>query len=193
VDVVALASVITSGVLGLGSLWTAVWTTRKNVQIAREQRVQQRLGEGYLELLRLVEREGQWLQRKVAGFERFAYDRYEWEAYEPKLRPLPEPEGTDGATIKAIVVAFGSPVVRSLHESWSRAVEAVNDERHGLIFEANESGDPDHRITVDDQKKLREELAPAEAAARQALADAIAAELNEKALPRQRGLLRRTG
>jgi hypothetical protein len=46
---VALASVITSGVLGLGNLWTAVWTTRKNVQIAREQRVQQRLGEGYLE------------------------------------------------------------------------------------------------------------------------------------------------
>jgi hypothetical protein len=70
VDVVALASVITSGVLGIGSLWTAVWSTRKNVQLAREQRVQQRLGEAYLELLRLVEREGQWVRSRATASSR---------------------------------------------------------------------------------------------------------------------------
>jgi hypothetical protein len=60
VDGVALASVITSGVLGITTTTTsiAVWSARQNVKLARETRVRQRRADSYLEVLRIVEREG---------------------------------------------------------------------------------------------------------------------------------------
>jgi hypothetical protein len=61
VDGVALASVITSGVLDVTTPSIAVWTTRRNVGIARENRVQQRLADGYLKVLSLAEQEAWWL------------------------------------------------------------------------------------------------------------------------------------
>ena len=61
-DGVALASVITSGVLGITTTTTttsiAVWSARQNVKLARETRVRQRRADSYLEVLRIVEREG---------------------------------------------------------------------------------------------------------------------------------------
>lgn len=57
-DGVALASVITSGVLGITTSSIAVWSARQNVKLARETRVRQRRADSYLEVLRIVEREG---------------------------------------------------------------------------------------------------------------------------------------
>jgi hypothetical protein len=78
VDGVALASVITSGVLGITSTGVAVWSARLTSRTARDTQVRQRRGEAYLELLRLVEREGLWVQHGIDGFEARAHDRYDY-------------------------------------------------------------------------------------------------------------------
>jgi hypothetical protein len=67
VDGVALASVITSGVLGITTSSIAVWSARHNANLARETRTQQRLADSYLEVLRIVEREGQWVEASITN------------------------------------------------------------------------------------------------------------------------------
>ena len=59
-DAVALAAVITSGVVGLTGVGAALWSTHRTARAAREGRVQQQLAESYLEILRLVELEAQY-------------------------------------------------------------------------------------------------------------------------------------
>jgi hypothetical protein len=90
VDGVALASVITSGAAVIATSGVAVWTTRQSAKLARksaqqsanlaresarenadltrETRVQQRLGESYVEVLRIVEREGQWVEASITNW-----------------------------------------------------------------------------------------------------------------------------
>jgi hypothetical protein len=78
VDGVALASVITSGVLGVTISSIAVWSARQNAKLARETRMQQRLADSYLEVLRLVEREAQWFEASTKNFEIYAVN-YDYE------------------------------------------------------------------------------------------------------------------
>jgi hypothetical protein len=52
--------VITSGVV---AITTTGWTVRQSAKRARETR----LAESYLEVLRLVEREGQWVDARVTN------------------------------------------------------------------------------------------------------------------------------
>jgi hypothetical protein len=68
VDGVALASVITSGVLGITTSSIAVWSARQNAKLARETRTQQCLADSYLEVLRIVEREGQWVEASITNW-----------------------------------------------------------------------------------------------------------------------------
>jgi hypothetical protein len=68
VDGVALASVITSGVLGITTSSIAVWSARQNAKLARETRTQQCLADSYLEVLRIVEREGQWVEASIINW-----------------------------------------------------------------------------------------------------------------------------
>jgi hypothetical protein len=68
VDGVALASVITSGVLGITTSSIAVWSARQNAKLARETRTQQRLADSYLEVLRIVEREGQGVEASITNW-----------------------------------------------------------------------------------------------------------------------------
>src|SRR2546421_6336997 len=67
-----LASGITSivGVIIGGGITmiSTRWTTRQSEKQAREQRVYQRLAESYLEVLRLVEREGQWIEARIKNW-----------------------------------------------------------------------------------------------------------------------------
>lgn len=68
-DGVALASVITSGVAVITTSSVAIWSARQSAKLARETRTQQRLAESYLEVLHLVEREGQWVQADITNWE----------------------------------------------------------------------------------------------------------------------------
>jgi hypothetical protein len=120
---VALASVITSGVLGITTSSIAVWSARQNAKLARETRTHQRLAESYLEVLRIVEREGQWIEARITNM-KIAIE--EWatvgagavtnpeqfeEAGSDRVNMPPEPAVTDRAAIAAHLAAFGSPKV----------------------------------------------------------------------------------
>jgi len=151
---------------------------------SRPQRVQQRLAEAYLELLKLVEREGQWVQQGIEHLEASAYDKYDFvNAFQ--VRTVSEPTKMDAVTMVAIVAAFGSQSVRECHKAWRMAVDDIDLEHRILQWNWEQNGDPEALITLDEQKKLQSELKPLELTTRQALADAIGAELNESLLPRR--------
>jgi hypothetical protein len=175
-DGVALASVITSGVLGVTSTGVAVWTARLTSRTARDTQVRQRRSEAYLELLRLVEREGLWVHHGIDRFEAKAYDRYDYINW--TQRPsVPEPPVTDRAAMTALLSAFGTDAVRERHKAWRQSVTDIEEEENTLRWNWEQDGDPEAGIGLDQLQRLLEELRPKELAARSALADAVAAEL----------------
>jgi hypothetical protein len=182
--------VITTGVLGVVTCAIAVWTTRMNVKTAREQRVQQRLAEAYLELLRLVEQEGSWVRQRIENLEDRALDPYGYATSPMVSRQIPSPESTDAVTMTAILAAFGSDDVRQRHLEWRSAVTAIEREWDSLQWDWTENYDPEHQVTEDELREMTK-AKPREMATRQALAEAIRAELNETALPGRRRWLRR--
>jgi hypothetical protein len=62
VNWIAFASVVTSGVVGIGGLVAALWSTQKNAALAREGRVHERRIDAYLELLQLIEQRTLWYE-----------------------------------------------------------------------------------------------------------------------------------
>jgi hypothetical protein len=184
VDGVALASVITSGVLGITTSSIAVWTARQNAKLARETRTQQRLADSYLEVLRIIEREGQWVDASITNW-KLAAEEAEIEP-DPGARDwLPskrvkvlEPAVTDRATIAAHLAAFGSTKVRRLYLAWRSTVTAIEHEEDALSWDAEEHSP--EVPSLGGLKKLLDELQPTEVAARQVLADAIAEELGHR-------------
>ncbi|MGB6165553.1 MAG: hypothetical protein WCF33_06530 [Pseudonocardiaceae bacterium] len=165
---------ITSGVVAITTTgWNARWTAR----LARETR----LAESYLEVLRIVEREGQWVEASITNW---TLGVEEAEAFpDPGDRGLatgfkrvrvPEPAVTDRATIAAHLAAFGSPNVCRLYKAWRFIVKEIDKEEDVVqsICDYN-SPDPPGLGVLKNLKVLQ----PKESAARQALADAIAGEL----------------
>lgn len=111
-DWIALASVITSGVVGLGGLLAALWSTQKNAALAREGRVQERRIDAYLELLRLIEQRTLWYEL-LYGRLRLAGDA------DTKSSALPpKPEVGDLVTINTLMVAFGSERLMYVCSDW---------------------------------------------------------------------------
>lgn len=184
-DGVALASVITSGVLGITTSSIAVWSARQNANLARETRTQQRLAESYLEVLRIVEREGQWIEARITNWKIAAEEQAAFGPHPEagdhvgfeRVR-MPEPAVTDRATIAAHLAAFGSDNIRELYEVWRSTVTAIDTKEDSLrsIVEMDYPETP----SLDELKRLRDVLHPKEVAARQALADAIAEELGHR-------------
>jgi hypothetical protein len=60
VDVVALASVISSAVVGLTGAGVAFYSTHRTARTARKGRAEQRSADGYLKVFSLAEQEAQW-------------------------------------------------------------------------------------------------------------------------------------
>jgi hypothetical protein len=112
VDGVALASVITSGVVGLTGGGIAIWSGRQAAKLAWEKRVQERLAESYLEVLRIVEREGQWIEASIANWQLLAEFGTQCGAGDPNVTfermkvPQPDLSVTDRPTASAHLEAF---------------------------------------------------------------------------------------
>jgi hypothetical protein len=89
---------------------------------------------------------------------------------------VPEPAVTDRATIAAHLAAFGSDNVRELHRAWRFAITAIRDEEEVLreFYHENYPEEP----SLGGLKNLLKVLQRKELAARQALADAVAKELD---------------
>lgn len=185
-DGVALASVITSGVLGITTSSIAIWSARQNAKLARETRTQQRLADSYLEVLRIVEREGQWVEASITNWKLAVEEEAAFgitavmdghvTGFE-RVR-VPEPAITDRATIAAHLAAFGSANVGRLYQAWRSTVTAIDTEEDALRWNVEQNYPPGP--SLDELKRLLDVLHPDERAARQALADAIAEELGHR-------------
>lgn len=180
VDAVPLVAVITTGVTSAG---VAVWTTRQNAKLARENRTYQRLADSYLEVLRLVEREAKWaegnierVQLAVTNVKSIRKEMIEigdnlpenWHA--TQRWSVKDPESTviaDRLTIKAYLAAFASETVRGLYDTWRDVVTAIDKVLDHFPYDEKMVGD------------LRV-LQPQESAARQVLANAIGEELGRR-------------
>lgn len=143
------------------------------------ERAQQRLADSYLEVLRLVEREGQWIEASITNWKIAAEedpdDRVNGHGL-PRVK-VPEPAITDRATIAAHLAAFGSARVHELYQAWRFTVTAINTEDDMLDAYAAENYP--EGPSLDDLKRL-DELGVQERAERQGLADAIAKELGHR-------------
>ncbi len=173
VDALALASVVTSFVIGMSAVGAVVWTSRQTANLARETRTQERLANAYLEVLGSVEREGQWLHNR--GDVLVAHtDPY----FSGPVPSLSRPDLGERSKAKALLGAFGSTQVKQRYLVWTLAVASLDEEHLRLAWNyGEEGGDPSRPIDPTTLKELPEELQPAEAAARESLASVVACEL----------------
>jgi hypothetical protein len=105
VDVVALAAVISSAIVGLT---VPFYTARSTARNAREGRVEQRSADGYLKILSLLEQEAQWLDSRVYNL---GLDPKELEYEVVSFFEVPKPAVTDRATVAALIAALASEPV----------------------------------------------------------------------------------
>lgn len=168
----ALAVVTSAGV----ALFAPKFAADRAAELARENRVQQRLADAYLDVLRLTEREGLWLNALVSNWVASAIES-EYDPI-PRLR-APSPELADQATVGALLAAFGSREVMEAHAQWRSKVGPIIDADETLRWNLQEGGDPEARPSAEDLQPLsrahKEELLT-----RKSLAEAVAAELGHR-------------
>jgi hypothetical protein len=182
VDAVALASVITSGVVGLTGATAAFYSTHRAAKTAREGRMEQRAADGYLKILSLAEQEAQWLDSIVYNF---SLDRKELEYGIVSFLQIAKPALTDRATAAALVSAFGSSAVHTRHTAWREAADAFDTKLEGISFQMTEDGDPTANVPDEWMDELRG-FQTKERVARKALAEVVAHELGHRVAQRQR-------
>jgi hypothetical protein len=144
-----------------------------------DERTYRRLAESYLEVLRIVEREGQWIEaaitnqkiateevkwldvvitnQKIAAKEvTIRHGCYEIEEAGKRVKMPPEPAVTDRATIAALLAAFGSPTVRGLYKDWRSLTTAIQTQLDTVEVTADPSSSSDYSQGIDDLKRLDE-------------------------------------
>jgi hypothetical protein len=95
VDAVALASVISSAVVGLAGASVAFYGARRTAKTDQEGRGEQRAADGYLKVPSLAEQEAQWLNSRVYNL---GLDRQDLEYGVVSWMKPPKPELADRAT-----------------------------------------------------------------------------------------------
>jgi hypothetical protein len=200
VNGLALAAAITPIVAVVATSGVAVWTfqqsanlaresAQQSANLAREARTHQRVADSYLEVLRLVEREGQWVEATTTNWKLtveeaeanppYVHSIFHTPGFEFERVKVPKPAVTDRAIIAANLAAFGSPNVRQLYQVWRSAVTEIDEGRVTMIY-GLDVDDEGHQPGLGEVKELLDVLQPKQSAARQALADAIAAELGHR-------------
>ncbi|MEJ3651494.1 hypothetical protein WEH80_00610 [Actinomycetes bacterium KLBMP 9759] len=171
--VVALVSVIVSAF----TAGIAAWSVHKNASLAREQRVEQRAADAYLQVLKLAEQEGQWTDATVYNY------GLDWEhlRYGAVERiDVPRPAVTDKATASALIAAYGSSAVRSCHAEWRAAADALIELLDNISIGWALAGDPEPKVDPAEMKRLTDDLQPKERTARQKFGEAVASELRHR-------------
>jgi hypothetical protein len=161
------------GVAGIAGTYLSSGRQQKTaLKLAREQR----LSEAYLDLLRAVEREGQWAEYRCKRLVDATYD--------PLERTTPDiakPELTERARIAALVGAFSSMLIFRCYRGWLNSIEAIDNELIVLEYDWHQNyAGPDTTIDYADIQKLVEVLQPIEVESRTALAEAVAHELGSR-------------
>ena len=173
----ASGAVIVGGIGIYSTLKLARLNATHTDKVARENRVQQRLADAYVKVLSLAEQEGQWIAATTYNCSRDKGDL--WESQE--FREAPKPAITDRSSAAALLAAFGSAAVLAQHSAWRAAADAAGEWIQGIDIGMHLNGAvPDENVPPEQLKRLVYELQPKEAAARQALAEAVADELGHR-------------
>jgi hypothetical protein len=135
-----------------------------DLDLAREQRQQQRRAEAYVEILVIAEQVGQWVSSVVPMFD-----------YGQKVPDLPDLDRQ--ARANALINAYGSSKAIVFYKAWRNAAdEAFRAAMDVLLAERGENGHTD--LVLERRKALDTDLRGKEADARKVLGDELAAELN---------------
>ncbi len=166
--VALVASGTVSVAVAVAGAVTAIWIATLNrdttLQLAREERKQQRLSSAYIEILSLVHRIGYWASRV----------RPLMDTNPPQERPLlPSPE--EQARMEALVTAFGSKEVRDLKTEWWKEIAEILLRDEDIAYWQKDGGD-DSGGEQASWKALRKHQ-KAEPEMRRALGEQIAKEL----------------
>ncbi|WP_433034167.1 hypothetical protein [Actinomycetospora sp. CA-053990] len=167
-DVIALASVISSGTVGLASVAATLWNARRPVQVAREQRT----ADAYLQILEIMERHALWL---VNIEHNSSLDHYEVEIGAAEAIKNPRPERSDRAKAAALLSAHGSKRALGAYKAWRNEADRAENHIEAMSFDATENypHGPDDALL----KRFKEEFRPQEVAARERFADVVQEEL----------------
>lgn len=168
-----IVAVIVTGALGLAGLAVTLRTNSEGLKAARRAQINEHRARAYLELLKLVEGEGAWLDYRSDYATYLVFRRYGTE----RPADVPKPDAQDRADREALLAAYGSTDVRAKHGNWAAAVDAVVSEHNGIAFRWD-GIDEDGR-SREDLIELKDDLVPAQVRARQALRTAVADELTD--------------
>lgn len=117
-DGIALASVLTSGAVGLAAVGGGIWSTRSHVTQARADRIYERKTEAYLEILDIVQREGHRIYERKRQLEESI-----GELEESSDRSAPTDAGPlDTLRLGTLTAAFASRKLEQAILEWRRRV-----------------------------------------------------------------------
>jgi hypothetical protein len=171
---VTITAVIVAALSGLGGIVMAAWTTKRNEKmtrealatnerltretfaanerLTRENRIEDKRADAYLELLRLIEREGLALESTMTRLDA----RTEPDYGQAKPRTTDRPPLSERAAINALLVAFGSRALKLRVESWAEEVKQFDEEYERLAFDwTQNAGDPNEPIETGSLDGLR--------------------------------------
>jgi hypothetical protein len=170
-DVVALASVVASAIVGTAALVTGVFVAKAErvhaAQLAIQDRRQARLESAYIELLTFAAGVGAWAQALLPAVDGDPAD---------PARDAPKPPGEgEEWSMTAKVSAFGSDAVRDALENWRQTLHEVQGKvRQVQLRDRAGSGN-----WIEPWGELDQSAKPAELQARRRLQELVADELDE--------------
>lgn len=167
---VALLGVACAFALGLAGIAVSVWQTFAVGKRDAAARREERRADGYLQLLELVQRRGQAEQDLVTNIDRST----DIQLGTANFIQVDRHALSDDSQASALVAAFASPDVTTLHLDWRTAVEELHTQAALLGVTAS----PTDKTSEDQSRELVEVLAPAEIRARARLSARVRDELN---------------
>lgn len=174
-DGVALASVLSSALLGAGGLGVTMWSSRRSERREDQARRQSRLAHTYVSVLDLAERQGHRVRSEATLLE--------WLTVDPvTARPVvaERPSLDQRSTVEASLLGFGTGAVVAAYGAWRSTIEDLEAERINIDWNVGQDGrDPDQPLDRSYVVTFLDLLAP-EKRARQELIDAIAKDLKSR-------------
>lgn len=162
--VLDVVSVVGALSLAAVAIIATVVTTAMTLRAARRGRLTERRNDAYLELITLVEREGQFTE---ADYAYYWYSKSSEDIPIPPAKPKDEPSEIDKARASALVAAYGTEAVESKYKAWRGSLLAIQSEYQQLAH----AHDGEKYIPPEDWQKLETTLNPAEKSVRKILID----------------------
>jgi hypothetical protein len=126
--------VVVALLIGLASIALAVWQTVKASKDSLRRHMKERRTDAFLEVLRIVERHGLWIQDRADNLSHADLI----DAGVVSRIEASEPPREDFANAEALVAAFGSADIDDAFASWRRSVAIADEEFDDMRYIAME-------------------------------------------------------